>query len=87
MDVRVAHPHPGPATAGLHQLDPPGARGRALRDLIGARVWALLEEMSGLVHTEVPEALGDTEFEAAFAEGREADPRTAATTVRALLGA
>lgn len=59
----------------------------ALRELIGARVWALMEQMSELVHTGVREALGDEAFESAFAGGRAADPRTAAATVRAVVGA
>lgn len=58
---------------------------RSLRELIGARVWALLEEMSTLVHAGVREALGAGAFAAAYAEGRAADLRTAAVTVRELL--
>jgi ATP/maltotriose-dependent transcriptional regulator MalT len=58
----------------------------ALRELIGARVWALMEQMSELVHSGVRAALGDEGFEAAFVEGRAADPRTSAATVRALVG-
>ena len=58
----------------------------ALRELIGARVWALMEQMSELVHAGVRDALGDEAFDAAFAEGRAADPRTAAASVRALVG-
>ena len=58
---------------------------RALRELIGARVWALLEELSGLVHAGVREELGDDAFDAALARGGDEDPRTAAATVRALL--
>lgn len=60
-------------------------RARGLRELIGARVWALMEEMSAVVHARVADALGDEAFGAAFAEGREADPRTAAAAVRDLL--
>ncbi len=60
---------------------------RALREMIGARVWALLEQMSELVHTGVREVLGDVAFDVAFGQGRAADPRTAAGTVRDLLGA
>ena len=58
---------------------------RALRDLIGATVWALLESASEAVHPSVREALGDEAYEAAFAEGLRADPRTAAAAVLALL--
>ncbi len=58
---------------------------KALRDLIGAAVWALLESASQAVHLSIREALGDEAYEAAFAEGLQADPRTAAAAVLALL--
>ena len=79
------------AAYALGRQDPRGAaralgQARALRELIGARVWALLEGMSELVHASVRDALGDEAFERAFAEGLAADPRTAAVTIRSLLG-
>ena len=58
---------------------------RALRDLIGARVWPLVESSSSAIHAAVREALGDAAFDAAFADGLGIDPGTSAAAVRGLL--
>ncbi len=60
---------------------------KTLRELIGAKVWALLEEASVAIHARVREALGDEAYDVAFHEGAQADPRAAAAAVLGLLGA
>ena len=57
----------------------------ALRDLVGARIWALLDPMSARIHDTVRSALDGTSFDAAFAEGRTLDPHTGAARCRAAL--
>jgi hypothetical protein len=59
---------------------------RALRDLVGARIWALLDPMSARIHDTVRSASDGPSFDAAFAEGRTLDPRTSAARCRAALG-
>ncbi len=58
---------------------------RALRDVIGARVWPLLEPVSAQVQDGVRAALDPTAFAAAFAAGRATDPRRAAALARDLV--
>lgn len=57
----------------------------ALRDVVGARVWPLLQPATEQVRTAVGAALDPAAFEVAFAAGRAADPRTAAALVRAVV--
>jgi hypothetical protein len=59
---------------------------RALRDLVGARIWALLDPMSGRIHETVRSALDGPTFDAAYAEGKALDPHTGAMRCRAALG-
>ncbi len=58
---------------------------RALRDLVGARIWALLDPMSARIHDTVRSASDGLSFDAAFAEGRTLDPRTSAARCRTAL--
>jgi predicted ATPase len=58
---------------------------KALRDLVGARIWALLDPMSARIHDTVRSASDGTSFDAAFAEGRTLDPHTSAARCRAAL--
>jgi tetratricopeptide (TPR) repeat protein len=58
---------------------------RALRDLVGARIWALLDPMSARIHDMVRSASDKPSFDAAFAEGRTLDPHTSAARCRAAL--
>jgi hypothetical protein len=58
---------------------------KALRDLVGARIWALLDPMSERIHSTVRSASDGPSFDAAFAEGRALDPRTGAARCRAAL--
>jgi predicted ATPase len=57
----------------------------ALRDLLGAQIWALLEARCRRVHDLVRSASPAEDFDAAFAEGRTLDPRSGADLCRALL--
>jgi predicted ATPase len=59
---------------------------RALRDLVGAHIWALLDPTSARIHDTVRSALDGPSFDAAFAEGRTLDPHTGAAQCRAALG-
>jgi hypothetical protein len=58
---------------------------RALRDLVEARIWALLDPMSARIHDTVRSASDGTSFDTAFAEGRRLDPHTRAARCRAAL--
>ena len=62
-------------------------KARELREIVVASGADTVICDGELVHTGVREALGDEAFESAFAGGRAADPRTAAATVRAVVGA
>jgi hypothetical protein len=57
----------------------------ALRDLVGARIWALLDPMSARINDTVRSALDGPSFDAALAEGRTLDPLTGAMRCRAAL--
>ena len=58
---------------------------RALRDLVGARIWALLDPTTARIHDTVRSASDGPSFDATFAEGRTLDPRTSAVRCRAAL--
>jgi hypothetical protein len=58
---------------------------KALRDLVGARIWALLDPMSARIHDTVRSASDGLSFDAAFAEGRTLDPGTSAARCRTAL--
>jgi hypothetical protein len=58
---------------------------RALRDLVGARIWGLLDSMSAHIHELVGSVSDGPSFEAAVAEGRTLDPQTGAVRCRAAL--
>jgi predicted ATPase len=58
----------------------------ALRDMLGARVWALLSATCTRIHERVRNAGGAEAFVAGFAEGRALEPGSAAAVCRALLG-
>jgi hypothetical protein len=58
---------------------------RALRDLMGARIWALLDPTTARIHDTVRSASDGPSFDATFAEGRTLDPRTSAVRCRAAL--
>jgi tetratricopeptide (TPR) repeat protein len=77
----------GYAAAGGNVTD--GARllglARALRDVLGARIWAALEPTSRRIHDVVRSASDLSSFDAAYAEGRTLDPRTTAMLCRAQL--
>jgi hypothetical protein len=57
----------------------------ALRDALGARIWALREPRSTSIDALVRSASDPGEFDAAFAEGRALDPRSGATLCPAAL--
>jgi predicted ATPase len=59
---------------------------KALRDLVGARIWALLDPMTARIHDTVRSALDGPSFDAALAEGKALDPHTSAMRCRAALG-
>ena len=58
---------------------------RALRDVLGARIWAVLELNSRGIHDRVRSA-DEPWFDAAFADGRTLDPHTGAMRCREVLG-
>jgi predicted ATPase len=58
----------------------------ALRDLLGARIWALLAPTCARIYDRARSAAGSRAFDAAFAEGKTLDPATSAARCRALLG-
>jgi hypothetical protein len=58
---------------------------KALRDLVGAHIWALLDPMSARIHDTVRSASDGPSFDASFAEGRTLDPSTSAVRCRAAL--
>jgi hypothetical protein len=55
----------------------------ALRDALGARVWALRESQTALVTSTVRADLGPASFDAAFAQGRALDSRAGPALCRA----
>jgi predicted ATPase len=59
---------------------------RALRELVGARIWGLLDSMSAHIHDMVRSVSNRPSFDAAVAEGRALDPQTGAARCRAALG-
>lgn len=58
---------------------------RALRDMLGARVWAAVEPTSLLIHDAVRSASDVSSFDVAYAKGRTLDPRTSAALCLAAL--
>lgn len=76
--VALAH---GDAPAAAEAL---GAA-RALRDVVGARVWPLLAGVTALIEQNVRAALEPSDFDAAVARGAEIDLLTLADRVRALI--
>lgn len=59
---------------------------KALRELLGAHVWTLVEASSDRNHRRVRSASRPDEFDLAFAEGRTLDPRGGGALCRDLLG-
>lgn len=60
---------------------------QTLREVSGARVWALIAQMSETVRAAAAAGLAPAEFEAATRRGRAMDPRGAGRMVRTLVGA
>ena len=59
---------------------------QTLREVSGARVWALIAQMSEAVRDAAGAALAPEAFDAAYARGRSMDPKAAAQVVRTLVG-
>jgi len=57
----------------------------AVRAVIGALIWPLLEPTSKLIHDQVRSATDGPTFENAYADGMALDPGLAASTCRAIL--
>ena len=57
----------------------------AMRDMLGARIWAVLESTSQRVHDAVRAEIDAATFDAAFAEGRALDPGTSGSLCRQAL--
>ncbi len=78
------------AYAALQGLPASGARAlglaAALRDMVGAQVWALAAPASEQHHATVLSALDEPAYADAFAIGRADDPRSAGTLVRSIVG-
>ena len=60
---------------------------QTLREVSGARVWALIAQMSETVRAAAAAGLAPAEFEAATRRGRAMDPRGAGRMARTLVGA
>jgi predicted ATPase len=58
----------------------------ALRDMLGARIWPVLEPTSRRTHDAVRAGLDAATFDAAFAEGQLLDPGTSGSLCRQVLG-
>ena len=59
---------------------------QTLREVSGARVWALIAQMSEAVRAAATAGLAPEGFEVAYARGRSMDPKAAAEVVRTLVG-
>ena len=75
------------ATAAGHAVEAARLLGlaSALRDMLGARIWPVLEATSRRIHDATRAELDAATFEAAFAEGRALDPATSGALCRQAL--